>query len=145
MIGDVVAIAERLRETPFHGARLGRPGLEDAPDPAHRLSDPVLVLDERERTNPPPPGPKPAPGETATFSLSREVLGEGERAHRGERLGPEPTRTSCRAAGERPARAVEAVAERVAPGAIDAQTSAGVSGASFMAVMAAIWIGWKVP
>jgi len=42
VIGDVVALSGRL------GLQSRRASLEDAPDAAHGLADPMLVLDERE-------------------------------------------------------------------------------------------------
>ena len=45
-----------------------------------------------------------------------------------------------------PADAVEPVDQRVAPAAVDlVLTSFGKSGASFIATVAAIWMGWNVP
>ena len=80
-------------------------------------------------------------------ALLGEELGEGERAQVRERLGDRRPREHRRARPRYvPADACEPVAEHVAARAVDlGDLGRRVGGASFIAVIAAIWIGWNVP
>ena len=118
------------------------------PDPAHGLADPLLVLDEREADVPLAAGPEAdarADGDLAPrfVSLSANSSDPSSAVRLRDRRPDEHRAAGLR---ELPADTGETVAERVAARAVDlVHERAGTRGASFIAMIEAIWIGWNVP
>src|SRR5659263_294237 len=87
-----------------------------APQPAHRLRDPLLVLDEREPHVPVPAWPEPDPGRDRDVAVTHEQLSELDRAQVRVGLGDlGPGEHRAPGLEDVPADATEPVDQCVAP------------------------------